>query len=72
MILLVEQMKDKTLYSDLINEFQLMLNKTHKFEEIIYEILKNSKMSEEDISTIFNFSIINNLEYLLFLFQNLL
>lgn len=56
--------------SDVINDFKLIINDNKDFEDIILSILKEIQMTDEDIATIFNYSVLNRLEWILFLLEN--
>lgn len=68
-------MKDKILIShptlgfitfeDLINDLESMLEDTTFFEDIITNILDYTEMTNEDITTIFNYSIIERLKWII-------
>ncbi len=57
---------------DIINELENMLESNIFLEEIVYNILKNSSMSDKDIASLFNYSISNRLKNLIFVLKNLL
>lgn len=59
-------------FSDLINNLELMLKNIEMFEHIVNEILHHTEMSEEDISTIFNYSIIESLKWNIDILKQLL
>lgn len=57
-------------FSDVINDLKLIIDDTKNFEEIILNLLREYQMSDEDISTLFNYSVLNRLEWILFLLEN--
>lgn len=74
-------MKDKVLaihpilgeitINDLIQDLEIMLCDTTFFEDIIFHILENSSMTEKDISTLFNYSVINRLKWVISVLKDL-
>ncbi len=76
-------MKDKILaihpvsgiitFEDLIKDLEIMLNDNLFLEDIVYGLLKEeTNMSEEDISSLFNYSISNRLKWIIFVLKDLL
>lgn len=57
-------------YKDMIDELKIIINDNRYFENIILSILREQNISDECISTILNYSIVNRLEWLLFLLQS--
>ncbi len=52
-------------FKDLINDLESMLEDTVFFEDIITSILEHTAMTKEDIATLFNFSIVNRLKWII-------
>lgn len=75
-------MKDKVLvkhpilgeitFKDIVNDLENMLNDNLFLEDIVYDLLKETNMSEEDISSLFNYSISNRLKWIIFVLKDLL
>lgn len=57
-------------YKDMIDELKIIINDNRYFENIILSILREQNISDECISTILSYSIVNRLEWLLFLLQS--
>lgn len=74
-------MKDKVLIthpilgeitiSDLMQDLENMLNDITFFESLVYQIIKSADMSEEDISTLFNYSIVDRLKWIISVLKDL-
>lgn len=56
-------------FADVINDLKLIIDDNKNFEDIIFSILRENQMTDEDIATIFNFSVLNRLEWILFLLE---
>lgn len=56
--------------TDVINDLKLIIDDNKNLEDIIFSILRKIQMTNEDISTIFSYNIINRLEWILFLLEN--
>ncbi len=75
-------MKDKILathpilgeitFKDILIDLEDMLNDNLFLEDIVYDLLKETNMSEEDISSLFNYSISNRLEWIIYVLKDLL
>ncbi len=57
---------------DILNDLENMLNDNIFLEDIVYNLLKNTSMSDEDISSLFNYSISNRLKWIIFVLKDLL
>lgn len=57
-------------FADVINDLKLIIDDNKNFEDIIFSILRENQMTDEDIATIFNYSVLNRLEWILFLLEN--
>lgn len=57
-------------YEDLINDLENMLEDTTFFEDIITSILEHTEMTKEDIATIFNYSIVERLKWIIYILKN--
>lgn len=57
-------------FTDVINDLKIIINDTQNFEDIIISILREKQMTDEDIATIFNYSVLNRLEWILFLLES--
>lgn len=57
-------------FTDLINDLKLIIDDTQTFEDIIVSILREKQMTDEDIATLFNYSVLNRLEWILFLLES--
>lgn len=56
-------------FNDLINDLEIMLDDTKQFEDIVYKMFEDS-MDKEDLTTLFNFSVINRLEWIIFVLKS--
>ncbi len=75
-------MQDKVLIShpiigkitlkDLLNDLEIMLSDNIFLEDIVYNLLKDTSMSEEDISSLFNYSISERLKWIIFVLKNII
>lgn len=73
-------MNNKTLFNhpvlgiitpiNIINDLKLAINYNKNFEDIIFSILRETQMTDEDIATIFSYSVVNRLEWIFFLLEN--
>lgn len=57
-------------FADVINDLKLIIDDTQNFEDIIISILREKQMTDEDIATIFTYSVISRLEWILFLLES--
>lgn len=57
-------------FADVINDLKLIIDDNKNFEDIIFSILRENQMTDEDIVTIFNYSVLNRLGWILFLLKN--
>lgn len=57
-------------FTDVINDLRLIIDDTQNFEDIIVSILREKQITDEDIATIFNYSVLNRLEWILFLLES--
>ncbi len=57
---------------DILNDLETMLNDNTLLEDIVYNLLKNTSMSDEDISSLFNYSISYRLKWIIFVLKDLL
>lgn len=57
-------------FADVINDLKIIINDTQNFEDIIISILREKQMTDEDIATIFTYSVISRLEWILFLLES--
>lgn len=64
-ILLIHPKLGIITYEDLIRDLESLLADSNLFEDIVYQTFKNTELDDEDISTYFNFSVINRLEWIL-------
>lgn len=57
-------------FTDVINDLKLIIDDTQNFEDIIFSILRKTQMTDEDIATIFNYSVLSRLKWILFLLES--
>ncbi len=62
----------KITLKDLLNDLEIMLSDNIFLEDIVYNLLKNTSMSEEDISSLFNYSISERLKWIIFVLKNII
>lgn len=62
----------KITLKDLLNDLEIMLSDNIFLEDIVYNLLKDTSMSEEDISSLFNYSISERLKWIIFVLKNIL
>ena len=55
---------------DIINDLKIIIDDTQNFEDIIISILREKQITDEDIATIFTYSVLNRLEWILFLLES--
>lgn len=57
--------------NDLIQDLEIMLIDTSFFEDFIYQMIKSTSMSKEDISTLFNCSVVDRLKWIISVLKDL-
>ena len=57
-------------FADVINDLRIIIDDTQNFEDIIISILREKQITDEDIATIFTYSVLNRLEWILFLLES--
>ena len=57
-------------FADVINDLRIIIDVTQNFEDIIISILREKQITDEDIATIFTYSVISRLEWILFLLES--
>lgn len=57
-------------FADVISDLKIIIDDNKNLENIVYYILKGTEMTDEDIASLFNYSVIDRLEWLLFLLEN--
>lgn len=57
-------------FADVINDLKIIIDDTQNFEDIIISILREKQITDEDIATIFTYSVLNRLEWILFLLES--
>ena len=57
-------------FADVINDLKIIIDDTQNFEYIIISILREKQITDEDIATIFTYSVLNRLEWILFLLES--
>ena len=58
-------------FNDLIQDLNIIINDLSTFESIVYDMLKElSNLSDEDISSLFNYIPINQLNWILDLLKS--
>ena len=57
-------------FADVINDLRIIIDDTQNFEDIIISILREKQITDEDIATIFTYSVISRLEWILFLLES--
>jgi hypothetical protein len=57
--------------NDLIQDLEIMLIDTSFFEDFIYQMIKSTSMSKEDISTLFNYSVVDRLKWIISVLKDL-
>ena len=56
-------------FKDIINDLETMLQDTSLFEELVFQLLRQSELNDEEISSLFNYSIINRLEWIIYILK---
>lgn len=57
-------------FNDVINDLKIIIDDLSLFEEVVFNILQNlSCLSDEDISSLYNYSAINRLKNIVYLLQ---
>lgn len=57
-------------FEDIINDLEIMLSDSNLFEDIVYQLLKANKMSDEDLASLFNYSISDRLKWIIDVLKN--
>lgn len=57
-------------FEDVINDLEIMLLDNNLFEDIVYQLLKNKKMPDEDLASLFNYSISDRLKWIIDVLKN--
>lgn len=75
-------MKDKILathpvlgiitFEDVINDLEIMLADSELFENVVYQLLEAYNMPEEDIPSLFNYSVIDRLKWIIDILKSIL
>lgn len=70
-VLITHPILGKITINDLIQDLEIMLIDATFFEDLIYQMIKNTSMSEEDISTLFNYSVTDRLKWIISVLKDL-
>lgn len=75
-------MKDKILaihpilgtitFEDIINDLEIMFADSKLFEDIVYQLLELNNMPNEDLASLFNYSVTNRLKWIIAVLKDIL
>lgn len=52
-------------FEDIIRDLEIMLEDNELFEDIVHQLLGLNNMPEEDLSSLFNYSVTNRLKWII-------
>ncbi len=70
-ILTVHPITGIITFKDVISDLEIMLEDNELFENIIYHLLE-SDVSNEDLASLFNYSVTNRLKYIIDVLKDIL
>ena len=59
-------------FNDVLNDLEIMLKDNEFFEEIVYQLLRQDNIPEEDLASLFDFSVTSRLKWIIDVLKDIL